>query len=350
MPLDKRSIERLQHAVDFSENTPPALPNGGRGQGRGDGGFWAKITDSNNEGRYSWVALEIKDGSFSENEDWGSGSHDDEGGFAAEKIQSKHVIKGSIVWLEIFPTEHVYIFEYNDSKIAQMTTDISGRSGTTLGQGTVTVETIEDGNTEPTSVSVTVFNHKETPLTLGFETKIIITHIDGHWVVDDQQPKTILARLTGRSAWKYGWQQIKANADGTFSNGSLSGSAGGTNFAVSTDGTEHALVNSVVRLNLTEHGHYEFLYHPGMMTAKSISSTTIPGRQGATPGNATITIEWFNGIALSDQGGGTTVTVYNNFRKSVEGTAGEDLYLQLAYGQSVWWVISADCLTQDEEA
>lgn len=348
--LDKKTAELLGAMIAERQRTPKEGPSIRlEGKGRSSGGFWAKITDSN-EGRYSWTALKIENGNFVEDENWGKGSHNDDGGFAAEKHQSKYVLKGSIVWLEVFPTEHVYIFDYSASKIATLTTDITARTGSTLGHGTVSVEVADEENLIAENVTVKVFNYKDSPLKLGAVARVLITFVDGQWVVVDQPSRSFWAKLTGRTAWKYSWQQLQENADGTLAvpANPVTGSASGSNFAVSSDGTEHALANSIVRLYLSDKGHYVFDYAPGVITAKLVSAVTIPGRQGATPGSRAVTIEWFNGIALNDQGGSDNITVYNNLRQSVEGEGGSDYYLTLAYGQSVWWLIAVDCINEDE--
>lgn len=198
MAFDNRTLTRIQNAVHHAERTGPARPHGDRGKGRNNQGFWAQITDGN-EGRYSWTALKLEDGELVEDEDWGSGSHEDDGGYAMERNSSEYVLENSIVWLEIFPTEHVYIFDYS----------------------------------------------------------------------------------------------------------------------------------------------------PGIKLAKIVSSDTITGRVGNVPGEGNVTIEDFSGeqIATTEQ----TVTVFNNYRSTIEGETGEDLYLQIGFADGKWVVVGVDCLTEDEE-
>lgn len=158
------------------------------------------------------------------------------------------------------------------------------------------------------------------------------------------------AKIGTNDSFKYGWTQLVPSEadDGTYTEGDLSAEADDDNFAVSFDGSTHVLENSVVWLEPSG-PFFTFYYAPGLITAKLVSSATIPGRQGATPGSTTVTIERFNGIALSDQGEYDNITVYNNFRSSVGGESGGEVYLQLSYGQGVWWLSAADCLTTDEE-
>lgn len=158
------------------------------------------------------------------------------------------------------------------------------------------------------------------------------------------------AKIGEGDAWKYGWTQLVPSEadDGTYTEGDLSAEHDDDNFAVSFDGSEHVLPYSVVWLQPTG-SFFTFYYAPGLITAKLVSASTIPGRQGATPGSTTVTIERFNGIALNNQGEYDNITVYNNFRSSISGEGGDELYLQLTYGQGVWWLSAVDCLKEDEE-
>jgi len=66
-------------------------------------------------GKYSWVAQKMNDeGRFEDDEDWGSGDHTEEGGFAVEaKSRSEYVLEGSIVWGTPAPGRDCYVFEYH---------------------------------------------------------------------------------------------------------------------------------------------------------------------------------------------------------------------------------------------
>ncbi|PQO33159.1 hypothetical protein C5Y96_09880 [Blastopirellula marina] len=251
---------------------------GGKGRrGKGSDGFWAKITGTNGEGRYSWVALKIVNGNFVEAPEWGQGSHLNDEAFAAEKNQSKQVPIGSVVWLRLAVDAYVYLFEHQQE---------------------------------------------------GFWAKIQAGNRSGH---------------------KYSWDGYSANADGTFSPNGTSGSYNSPNWAQPSDGSHWVLPYETVWLRPSGLGYYVFDYHPGMMTARTVSTDGgIPGRQGATPGQAEVILDWFNGIALNVQDS-IEWTVLNSMRKSVVVDTGKTIYLHLSYGQGVWWVSGYDCTDEDED-
>lgn len=74
----------------------------------------------------------------------------------------------------------------------------------------------------------------------------------------------------------------------------------------------------------------------GVAIAQS-GGSGIPARSSATPGNAVVTIQQFNGTALSASS--QTVTAYNLSASAVGATK----YLVLLKIWSRWWVIWEDC-------
>jgi len=78
-------------------------------------GFWAAITATDNEGKYSWKSQVINsDGTLSNDTDNGtSGNYDDDTLYAVEALwASKAVIIGSMVWLYPALTQEFYVFPY----------------------------------------------------------------------------------------------------------------------------------------------------------------------------------------------------------------------------------------------
>lgn len=89
----------------------------------------------------------------------------------------------------------------------------------------------------------------------------------------------------------------------------------------------------------------------GFWTAKLLADDTISARQGQTPGEGEVTLEWYDDEEEEMTSGDEeiTLTVKNNFRTEIEGDGTNDVYVQITYGAGAWWITAVDCNTEDAE-
>lgn len=114
-------------------------------------GIWAK-TKEGEEGKYSWIAMKPnEDGELEEDEDWGSGDHTKDEGYAVEiRYGSEYVLEGSIVWLMPASGQNFYVFDYVPGTQwvkSSATINFPARDSQEPGEGTLKfMELDEDGH------------------------------------------------------------------------------------------------------------------------------------------------------------------------------------------------------------
>lgn len=99
--FDKKSAERIGRVVGYVESVIRNQPaRRGAGPVFPPYGFWARITDSDGAGKYSWQMQTINaDGTLSDDDDGRSGSHEDDAGYAVSASGDHHVENDSVVWM-----------------------------------------------------------------------------------------------------------------------------------------------------------------------------------------------------------------------------------------------------------
>lgn len=148
---------------------------------------------------------------------------------------------------------------------------------------------------------------------------------------------------------KYSWTAVQWTQSGWQENSDYGvGNVADGNYAQEISGTDQVILGSIEYLRWTEEGYFIFIYNPQMYFGKLVSAGTISGRQGSTPGQGTVTMEQYNPQtgAFED---GDDITVFNNFRTTIEGEGGATLYVQLHWHNGAFWVTAVDCQNEDEE-
>lgn len=127
--------------------------------------WWAKITGSDGSGYYSWEALKPDDdGSLIEDDNYPTGDHSADEGWAVEATGSKWVITGDIVHIIPVAIKPYFIFEYHPGvKMAKFTGTIDAGSDAAPGKGSATVRTF-DGTSYTDGSAIDVFNPWSTEL------------------------------------------------------------------------------------------------------------------------------------------------------------------------------------------
>ena len=146
---EQRDIERVGEATLYVEkvlkNAPPARGNRPSGYLNG---WWGRLMENGQNGKYSWIAVEmLANGTSQLNPEWGYGDYRNNEGFACESLWfSKYCLIGDIVWIEPTRTQGYYLFDYKPGfRLAKLkasgtsqTATIPKRSGLTPGYGDVT--------------------------------------------------------------------------------------------------------------------------------------------------------------------------------------------------------------------
>jgi len=145
----EKGAKRVAEATLYIERSSRNNPSGkGQGPTLSPLGRYAKIK-AGEDGKYSWVAVKHNaDGEIEEDDEWGSGDHTEDTGYAIEsRWKSESVIFGDIVWITPAMGQDFYIFDYSPSvrlgKITD-TDEITAREDETPGEGEVTVLVYED--------------------------------------------------------------------------------------------------------------------------------------------------------------------------------------------------------------
>lgn len=114
--FSKEAAQRVAQATISVERMLQSRPATKKGKsGSAYVGFYARITEREDAGpKCSWVKLEAQDdGAFENNEDWGTGDHTEDTGWAVDINGCENVVKGSIVWLEPAMGQDFYVFCYS---------------------------------------------------------------------------------------------------------------------------------------------------------------------------------------------------------------------------------------------
>lgn len=175
----KKGAERIATVTKYVEGQPRNNPRNNRKPSQNVAlGFWAKITDSDDNGKYSWEAM--KPNSSQELEvdtDWGQGSHSNPEGYAVEaKNKSKWVLDDSIVFMWPAKTEEYYLFDYMPGVIVAKLLEsetISERLSATPGYGDITYEKY-DGSTFTDGQVITVYNPFRTEILADSENDLYV--------------------------------------------------------------------------------------------------------------------------------------------------------------------------------
>lgn len=144
-----------------------------------------------------------------------------------------------------------------------------------------------------------------------------------------------LAKITGKSGNKYSWVAMKPD-DGELVQDQDWGEGSTTeNYAVSTDGSEYVLEDSIVRLYPALTGdYYLFDYQPGLALGKT--TETITARDGSTAGSGSVKIQTADDTTLAD---GETIEVLNSMPSEID----EDKIVQLSYVSGRWFITGVEC-------
>jgi hypothetical protein len=177
---------------------------------------------------------------------------------------------------------------------------------------------------------------------------------DGKW--PSKRPGTrgndgFWAKITGKepSGWKYSWKKLepkdtgKLGTNDDYPSGQYSDE---TMYAVEARyRSKWVLQDEIVWMtpSLTQN-YLVFDYVPDKRSAKLVSASTLTKATLTTPGQANTTLRKYDAEANS-YSDGEFLTVYNDYRTEVKGTAGGLIIMQIEYGEGVWWVIGTECST-----
>ncbi len=106
-------------------------------------GRWARLTESDGAGKYSWVALKPSSSGLTDEPKWGSGGYSSETGFAKAIDGTADAIIQDIVWLLPAAGEDYFYFDYKpDVKFAKLEAgdEITGRYQYETGSGDVLIQ------------------------------------------------------------------------------------------------------------------------------------------------------------------------------------------------------------------
>lgn len=149
-------------------------------------GFYARITDGDGY-KYSFEALEPQeDGELEVNDDWITGDHTADKGYAVSTDKSEYVLMDSVVWLEPARNQDYYLFHYRPglqlAKLAE-NDEISKREGSTAGTGEVTiVEFDPDSETFEDKEEINVFNFMTTEVDADDDDRFVfVSYCNGVW-------------------------------------------------------------------------------------------------------------------------------------------------------------------------
>ncbi len=166
--FDQESAQRIAATVIESERARKNTPSPQKKYTKSSVGFFAKITDGA-DGKYSWVAIKHKDDNTHEDiEDWGTGDHEEEQGFAVAAGGGYDDLNDTIVFLIPARGEGTdyYVFGNatgNASAIFRLDTTIPARSGATLGYADISKVKLNAGVLEVQDTE-TVYNISNTDL------------------------------------------------------------------------------------------------------------------------------------------------------------------------------------------
>lgn len=160
-------------------------------------------------------------------------------------------------------------------------------------------------------------------------------------------PYGFFAKITGTDgSGKYSWQALEPQATSHDMTGNDEWGHGshtdGTNYAIESEGSKYVLKDSVVWLEGARNKDcFIFDYGPGLVTGTS--DGTIGTRSGSTPGTGNVIVDSFDIATESFDGTRDSIKVFSPFTQEVP----DGKYVELTYGQGVWWVSGADCGDDD---
>jgi hypothetical protein len=121
IPVD--IAKRIAKATRYVERIPQSnLPSDGKRQ-FADEGFWARLTDTDDEGKYSWERVYLNTDFETTTDGEYTGSYEDDANFAVEINNNVSVPIDSIVYLMPSFTADCFVFLFGDAveRFAQLT-------------------------------------------------------------------------------------------------------------------------------------------------------------------------------------------------------------------------------------
>lgn len=156
-------------------------------------GFYARITAQDPTGKlkYSWEKLEpqvpsqLATNVVVNNDEWGSGDYEDDGGYAVEIYGSKYVLNDSIVRLYPSLNQDYFLFAYDGgTRFAKSISSIPGKTDSAYGSGNVSVFK-RTGAATPvdTNQDVLAFNNMSSEIAADTDIQITYNQFDACWIV-----------------------------------------------------------------------------------------------------------------------------------------------------------------------
>jgi hypothetical protein len=190
--FDKRSSERIARAVGYVEGV---LKGGGSGRAGAAVfpplGFWAKITDTDNDGKYSWQAQLVNDdGTLADDTDGASGDYTEDTGYAVEVLWgSAAVLLNSIVWLYPAMSQDFLLFQYTPSgAVIEAGGEMAAGSWSSPTSGEGIVQKWNGSGFVPADDNVTIYNPFNS--VIHADTKLQCLYVDGIWLANAEDCST----------------------------------------------------------------------------------------------------------------------------------------------------------------